>query len=165
MEMQISLTHRRTAPVSSVRTDGFERFAKTIFLVAIFVGPAALPANAYAVSDDVDAFNTCRKAEAGAKRGIPTAQFVYGLMHADGHCSTFGRKEPDTAAAWWHKAAAQGHPDAQFSLGVSYLKGIGVPKSLDTAYRLINQASQNGSAEARHLLALCRDSPNSSACR
>ena len=159
------LRDQESAFVSGVRTHKCKHFAKTVGLLVFFLGWAILPFSVHALSDDIDAFNTCKKAEAGAKRGIPSAQFVYGLMYANGHCSTFGIKQPATAAEWWQQAAAQGHPDAQFSLGVSYLKGLGVPKNTNTAYRLINQAAQNGSTEARNFLALCSNNPNSSACR
>lgn len=121
--------------------------------------------NAYALSANYDAFNTCKKAESGAERGIADAQFIYGLMLANGHCSTFGIKKPSNAASWWQKAATLGNPDAQFSLGVSYLKGQGVSKDIYVAYKLINQAAQNGSLEAHNFLEICTKTPNNPICR
>ena len=163
LETHECFTPRRQVAAGEARPSDMIR--KVGGLSVFLVAWAMVPFGADAFSDDNDAFDTCKKAEQGAIRGIPSAQFAYGLMYAVGHCSTFRMKQPSKAAEWWQKAAAQGHPDAQYSLGVSYLKGSGVPKNMDTAYRLINEAAQNGSAEARHFLVLCRSDPSNSACR
>ena len=47
-----------------------------------------------------------------------------------------GRGVPEDlaeAAAWYHKAAEQGHVSAQFNLGAMYATGRGVPEDLAEA--------------------------------
>ena len=52
------------------------------------------------------------------------------------------------AVKWWRKAAEQGHPGAQFSLGSSYFLGNGLPKDYAKAYMWLCLAKEQGHAKA-----------------
>ena len=56
------------------------------------------------------------RSDAGAQCNVGTS-FFHGL-----HCD----KDEKKAVAWWRKAAAQGHAEAQFNLGICYETGNGV---------------------------------------
>lgn len=58
-----------------------------------------------------------------------------------------------TAAAWYLKAAQQGHVYAQVALGRLYSEGWGVPKNLGMAADWYQQAAMAGNAEAQFMLA------------
>ena len=49
---------------------------------------------------------------------------------------------------WFRKAAEQGDAKAQFSLGVCYENGTGIPKSFVEAYRWFNVAAAQGDEDA-----------------
>ena len=49
---------------------------------------------------------------------------------------------------WWRKAAEQGYADAQFSLGVAYDNGQGVPQDNDEAVKWYRKAVEQGDANA-----------------
>ena len=57
------------------------------------------------------------------------------------------------AAELLSQAAAQGHAEAQFNLGLMYYKGVGVPQNLKKAAELYSQAVAQGHAGAQHNLA------------
>ena len=48
------------------------------------------------------------------------------------------------AARWYHKAAEQGHIDAQFNLGAMYTNGEGVAQDYVQAHKWFNIASALG---------------------
>jgi TPR repeat protein len=52
---------------------------------------------------------------------------------------------PETAEAiaWWKRAAAQGHAEAQFMLATQYLYGLAIPADYGEAYRWALIASQS----------------------
>jgi TPR repeat protein len=52
------------------------------------------------------------------------------------------------AARWYRLSADQGDPDAQYNLGVLYLKGTGVPKDRDEAVRWFKKAAGQNHASA-----------------
>jgi TPR repeat protein len=58
------------------------------------------------------------------------------------------------AVKWYRRAADQGHPVAQFSLGWMYLPGArgGIPPSLPDAVRWIRQSAERGHARAQVLM-------------
>jgi Sel1 repeat len=68
-----------------------------------------------------------------ADKGNALAQYVMGLRCtlANDHAG---------ATKWYHKAAEQGYPDAQYSLGVCYCSGEGVMKDYVEAYAYFNLA-------------------------
>ena len=56
------------------------------------------------------------------------------------------------AARWYRRAAEQGHPSAQFKLGVMYHKGEGVPQDYAEAVRWYRRATEQGYAGAQNNL-------------
>ncbi len=57
-------------------------------------------------------------------------------------------KDAAAAVLWLQKAAAQGHANAQYSLGTCYLLGEGVPKNSETAVQWLTKSAQQGHALA-----------------
>ena len=53
------------------------------------------------------------------------------------------------AMAWWHKAADQGHAEAQVSLGFMYATGRGVPEDDAQAVAWYREAADQGHAGAQ----------------
>ncbi len=78
-----------------------------------------------------------KEAFANCERGIelspnhPEMQFFLGCLYSAGHGV---EKDNVQAAAWWRKAAEQGHAWAQNNLGMRYHWGVGVPQSDSEAY-------------------------------
>jgi len=68
-----------------------------------------------------------------AQAGDAQAQTELGLAYRD--------KNPDAAAEWFRKAADQGNPVAQNSLGVLYHDGRGVPKDFEQAFSWYRKAA------------------------
>jgi len=54
-----------------------------------------------------------------------------------------------TSLEWYRKAAAQGHADAQFCIGVYYHNGRGVEQSFATALEWWRKAAAQGHAAAQ----------------
>ena len=64
----------------------------------------------------------------------------------------YGVKVNDAKAIFWYtKAAKQGQPRAQYNLGVMYLIGTGIDKSIEDAKYWLHLAYDNGVAEAETL--------------
>ena len=63
-------------------------------------------------------------------------------------------RDPVQAAAWFKKAAEQGHPDAQFNLGIIYLKGEGVAPNLTESVVWLKKAADQGEATAQFNLGM-----------
>jgi TPR repeat protein len=57
-------------------------------------------------------------------------------------------KDDKQAAAWYRKAAEQGHIDAQYNLGLMYSTGEGVAQDYKLAYVWSAVAAANGDALA-----------------
>jgi TPR repeat protein len=55
-------------------------------------------------------------------------------------------------AKWYRKAADQGHPDAQFNLGLCYAKGIGVLKDEVEGVKWLRKSAEQGKPIAQFLL-------------
>ena len=56
------------------------------------------------------------------------------------------------AAYWWHKAALQGVPRAQFNLGMCYIGGKGVKADTKQAAEWIVKAARQGDEKALNVL-------------
>ena len=67
-----------------------------------------------------------------AGRGDLAACYALGRCHADAKGVT---KDETEAAAWFKRAAEQGHADSQFALAVAYLNGTGVDQNPTAAAR------------------------------
>lgn len=70
----------------------------------------------------------------------------------------FGRGcETDYTQAlyWYHKAADEGNMYSQYSIGLCYQKGLGVPQDDEQAINWFRQSSENGNPQAAYVLAEC----------
>lgn len=104
---------------------------------------------AYLAGDHATAL---REIHPRAEAGDPQAQYYMGTL-VDAGAGV--RRDLGTAAAWYERAAAQGHAGAQFALGMLYYNGAGdgsVPRDPERAIRWLAAAGQQGSAYARYLV-------------
>ena len=86
--------------------------------------------------------------ESKAENGSPEAQ--YGLaLH---YYSEDDSQSMEEAVKWLHKAAEQGHADAQYVLGTCYCSGKGVPVDRTEAIRWWMKAAEQGDAMAQYML-------------
>jgi TPR repeat protein len=76
-----------------------------------------------------------------AEKGNAVAQSILGFIYA------IGSSPPnyDEATRWWHRAANQGEPHAQYYLGQAYGAGRGVPLDHVQAFKYLTLASQKSS--------------------
>jgi hypothetical protein len=84
-----------------------------------------------------------------AEQGQPVAEYILGLMYAN------GQGVPESypqAVTWLQKAGEQGEPKAQFAVGVIYFKGLGMPKNLDEAFKWYRRAANQGLSVAQYNL-------------
>src|SRR5262249_49729886 len=92
-------------------------------------GPAGHQLIRTPVTDAQDSTDVLRlKAERG---GDPAAEYKLGLAYDVG---VGAPQDLAQAAAWYERAAEQGHAGAQFSLGLMYGNGRGVPQDLVRAH-------------------------------
>jgi uncharacterized protein len=56
------------------------------------------------------------------------------------------------AAAWYRKAAEQGHAEAQYSLGSIYQNGYGVPEDFSAAASWYRRAAEQGDPDGQYML-------------
>jgi hypothetical protein len=93
-----------------------------------------------------------------AEAGDAKAQNGLGVMYYTGEAISkdpSGKilsNDPATAAAWFHRSAAQGYADAQFNLGLMYANGEGVPQDAAKAVELFKQAADQGNVDAQNNL-------------
>lgn len=84
-----------------------------------------------------------------AERGQVLAEYVFGLMYANGQ----GVPQSFHQAMTWHrKAADQGEAKAQFSVGLMYFKGLGVPVNRAEAFKWYSRAAAQGDPAAQYNL-------------
>jgi hypothetical protein len=62
-----------------------------------------------------------------------------------------------TAYREWSRAAEQGQAEAQYDLGILYLKGLGVAKNPEEAFRWFRLAAEQGQADAQFQAGLMRE--------
>jgi|GEM_PF-4305618 hypothetical protein len=86
-----------------------------------------------------------------AEKGFPAAQNWMGDFSAD----IYSEAEMAKAVAWWNKAARQGDPNAQFSLGQCYEQGSGVPQDMKTAVYWYQLAADQNVSDAKFALSSC----------
>lgn len=93
-----------------------------------------------------------------ADAGDAKAQNGLGVMYYTGEAiskDSSGKilsNDPVTAAAWFHRSAAQGYADAQFNLGLMYANGEGVGKDPVKAVELFQKAADQGNVDAENNL-------------
>lgn len=80
-----------------------------------------------------------------ARRGDPEAQFQSGNIAV--------ATDMGAAIDWWRKAAEQGHPGAQYNLGVAYVDGSIQPPDSGRAVGLWRRAAEQGHEKAQQALA------------
>ena len=76
------------------------------------------------------------------RRGLPHAQYCMGKRYAEGYGGV--KIDERVAAAWFRRAALQGHRDAQGRLGFLLLRGRGVREDEAEAYRWLTSAVRLG---------------------
>ncbi len=87
-----------------------------------------------------------------AEQGDADAQLNWGALYANG---SNGLPHDDAEAVKWYRLAAeQGHPTAQFYLGLMYVAGRGVPKNDAEAVKWYRLAAERGDYIAQYNLGL-----------
>ena len=66
----------------------------------------------------------------------------------------FSKKDYPAAYREWKAAAEQGQAEAQYNLGMLYLKGLGVARDPDEAFRWLRLAADQGQADAEFQVGL-----------
>jgi TPR repeat protein len=93
------------------------------------------------LSRSPDAQAGLRHLRRAVKANYPDAHYLMGMIIADGALPG-GAKE---AVYSWERAAAMGHLEAQYQLGITYYQGArGIPKSLPTAEQWWKEAARRG---------------------
>jgi hypothetical protein len=69
----------------------------------------------------------------------------------------FRKADYPTAYREWERAAEQGQAEAQYDLGVLYLKGLGVAKNAEEAFRWFRLAADQGQVDAQFEVGLMRE--------
>jgi Sel1 repeat len=82
-----------------------------------------------------------------AKKGNRDAQFHLAFLYHYGQGGV--QHDIGEAVAWYKKAAAQGHPRAEYTLGNLYLAAHGVRPNVETALELISKAASSGDRLAK----------------
>jgi len=91
-----------------------------------------------------------------AAQGDAEAEFELGCFYETDD-EILGARDDREASSWFSKAAMQGHPEAQYRLGLCYYEGRGTPKDLLQAYALFDIAG-NRLQSARDKLAAIQNS-------
>jgi len=81
----------------------------------------------------------------------PSADFALGVMYYKGEGV---ERDRVTAAAFFRKAAEQGHVGAQYNLALMYNRGVAVPRDTREAARLYTLAAEQGFDKAQYNLGL-----------
>jgi len=89
-----------------------------------------------------------------SKQGNAIAQFVLGLMYAEGQGVP---KDNEEATRLYRLAADQGNADAQYNLGLMYDNGQGVPQDDKEAAKWYRLAAEQDKAAAQYNLGLMYD--------
>lgn len=90
-----------------------------------------------------------RLLEPVARTGDSDAQYLIASIFDE---SKAGPQSQLLAAAWYRQAATQGHPEAQFALGVAYRLGQGVHPDLKQALAWWRAAALQGNVPAQVML-------------
>jgi uncharacterized protein len=119
----------------------------------VLVASTAIAGGARAAdaADDSPFAQLCRDAQGGDAK----AEYVLGCCYNGDHGV---QKDPEKAAVWWERAAAQGVADAQYYIGLSYYAGIGVPKDPAVATRWWKKAAEQDHADAEYFLGISYNS-------
>lgn len=113
---------------------------RKVLLTAAFCGVVPLSGSNKAVENVSDSLL------AQARAGDAQAQLAAGFAF-------FKQGNPVRAAYWFHAAAAQNMPEAEYNLGRCYLDGYGVDKNHHQAMEYLKKAADKGIQPAKLLLA------------
>lgn len=94
--------------------------------------------------DHTKAMDYFRKGTASEAGGNPQCHFMLGVYYSSGLGTE--SKEPDQAKAFKHfqKAAIKGMPEAQYNVGLRFLKGHGVEPNMFNAAEFFTMAASQG---------------------
>jgi len=129
--------------------------ARLNMVIAVMTGVAAGISKDSKGKEDFD--KTMRLATASSPS--PSCLFDMGIAYKQG-CVWFERNntmylvdgldaDMAKAAYWFEKAAAMGHAEGKYQLGVCYLYGNGVEQDKKRGYQLLYEAAEMGVANAR----------------
>ncbi len=121
---------------------------KGILILMLMLASGAFGNMAWALcyDDSKSAKENFLSCQSEAEQGDADAQFLLGLMYADGK----GVLQDDKQAVnWYRKAAEQGDARAQFLLGLMYADGIGVLQDDKQAVNWVRKAAEQGFAAAQ----------------
>lgn len=99
-----------------------------------------------------------QKLREDASAGNAEAQNSLGTLFYTGHAISRDASgkildyDLESAAAWFYRAAEQGHAAAQFNLGLMYAEGQSVPKDPAKAVELFTKAAEQGNVDAQNNL-------------
>lgn len=85
-----------------------------------------------------------------AETGDPDAQYIVGVVLAQGYVD---QPDPEAGASWLHRAAEQGHIQAQLELARMYRTGDGVDENLAEMLRWYRRAAEQGDVGAQLFVA------------
>ena len=136
---------------------------KTTKTATLLLGPVAalmlamcvFSAAAQSIDDAVSAYKrgdystALRGFRLHAQRGLDAAQYILGIMYAEGRGV---RRDDAESARWFRRAAGQDHAPAQYNLGVLYATGRGVGRNDAEAARWYRRAAEQGHARAQYNL-------------
>lgn len=128
----------------SQAVEWYQKAAEQGLIVAIF-----LLAQKYEFGEGIqhDSEQAIRWYRIAAEGGLPEAQFALGEHylceeeHVPNHL--------EEAAFWFHKAAEQGHSNAQLRLAGMHEDGLGIPQDLGAAEYWFRKAAEQGNVQAR----------------
>ena len=106
------------------------------------------------LADESEALGHFRRA---AEQHLDAAQYELGkFMYQGGFCAS---SQYDETLRWFQLAAAQGHPDALFAVGLMHELGHGVPADGAEAIRWYRRAAAAGHRRAAHCVQKLQVSP------
>ena len=93
-----------------------------------------------------------KKRDRDYPRDYPKIIFSLGQNYEFGN---FTERDLTMAVIYYHKAAIQGHAEAQYNLGVCYYYGKGTGKDMSKAVEWFRKAAAQGNAKAQNMLGVC----------
>jgi hypothetical protein len=81
-----------------------------------------------------------------------TALFPLAIADVDSGIAAYRRGDYATAVKEWTPLAEKGDRDAQYNLGIAYIKGAGVPQNYLDAYKWMRKSADHGYVNAQYVL-------------
>ena len=92
----------------------------------------------------------------GAESGDPEAMVKLGFAYMSGDGVA---RDPEKACEYYLRAAELGEPTAMYNMGIQSARGEGLPRDFAAAVDWMEQADDNGDADAAGVLKTLRDAP------